>query len=298
MATGITRRFPRPMGLTPMSLEYQKDHNPETLSKLMKYFISQWFLGSGAICGVSYDINSLASRFNVDPAYIKEYMRDNITGSRIWTRENQEELINGLLGESLMWAMEDRMEVVQQVNLLKASQGGKYTPFVSAELNKALKLRMDATTSLQNAIRNLTGGNTTNIFAQFNQQNNVSQEQAITIEEARELITQVQLEQPKGADVKLLETKYDLSALPEVVATQQSGVDTSKEGLNLNKAELNAITDDYKGALEVSSKEHHELRREIEEGIDQDAEDPELFLYDEPIEEEAPMDPLTLYLQG
>ena len=31
-------------------------------------------------------------------------------------------------------------------------------------------------------------------------------------------------------------------SLPEVVATKQEGVDTSKEGLNLNKAELMQIT--------------------------------------------------------
>lgn len=73
--------------------------------------------------------------------------------------------------------------------------------------------------------------------------------------------------------------------MPEVVATKQEGVDVSKEGLNINKQELAQITDDYKGALEVSSREHHELRREIEMRVDPDEEDPELIPYEE-IEEE------------
>ena len=37
------------------------------------------------------------------------------------------------------------------------------------------------------------------------------------------------------------------------------------------------ITDDYKGAMSSFSKEHHELRREIEMRIDPDEEDPELL---------------------
>ena len=89
----------------------------------------------------------------------------------------------------------------------------------------------------------------------------------------------------KTEEAKYLESQYDMSALPEVVATKQQGVDTSKEGLTLNKTEINAITDDYKGTIEVSSKEHHELRREIEQRIDPYEEDPELDIYEEDAEE-------------
>ena len=83
-----------------------------------------------------------------------------------------------------------------------------------------------------------------------------------------------------------MEDRYDIKSLPEVVATKQEGVDTSKEGLNLNKAELMQITDDYKGAMGSFSKEHHELRREIEMNIDPDEEDPELYTYEEELPEE------------
>ena len=46
------------------------------------------------------------------------------------------------------------------------------------------------------------------------------------------------------------------------------------------------ITDDYKGAMASFSKEHHELRREIEMNIDPDEEDPELYTYEEELPEE------------
>ena len=155
-----------------------------------------------------------------------------------------------------------------------------------------MKLKLESSTSLQSIIRNLTGGNTTNIFNQFNQQNNLGAPvDTISIEEARTIVLESQKVLSKTEEAKLLEEKYDINGLPEVVATKQEGVDTSKEGLNLNKKELNQITDNYKDAMEGSSKEHHELRREIEMRIDPDEEDPEMdrYLDEEIIEaEEVP----------
>lgn len=206
-------------------------------------------------------------------------MRDRLLSSRIWDKDKQEELLNALLGEQLAWALEDRMEISHQLQILRDSQGGKYTPFISSEVNKTLKLKLESSTSLQSIIRNLTGGNTTNIFNQFNQQNNLNTENTISIEEARTIVLESQKVLTKTEEAKLLEDKYDINSLPEVVATKQEGVDTSKEGLNLNKKELNQITDNYKAAMEISSKEHHELRREIEMRIDTDSYDPEMDRY-------------------
>lgn len=285
-------RFPRPMGTTAMALEYQKSGNPEDLIKVQNYLINQWLLGNGVLCGVTYDINSFSNRLGIDTEYVRIFMRDRLLSSKIWDRDKQEELLQALMGEQLAWALEDRMEISHQLQILRDSQGGKYTPFISAEVNKTLKLKLESSTSLQSIIRNLTGGNTTNIFNQFNQQNNLGAPvDTISIEEARTIVLESQKVLSKTEEAKLLEEKYDINSLPEVVATKQEGVDTSKEGLNLNKKELNQITDNYKAAMEVSSKEHHELRREIEMRIDPDEEDPEMdrYLDEEIIEaEEVP----------
>lgn len=285
------KRFPRPMGTTALALEYQKTQKPEDLLKVQNYLINQWLLGNGVLCGVTYDINTFSNKLGIDVNQIRVFMRDRLLSSRIWDKDKQEALIEALLGEQLAWVLEDRMEVSHQVNLLRDSQGGKYMPFISAELNKALKMKLDSTNSLQSLIRGFTGNGTTNIFNQFNQQNNLNAENTISIEEARTIVLESQKVLSKTEEAKLLEEKYDINSLPEVVATKQEGVDTSKEGLNLNKKELNQITDNYKAAMEVSSKEHHELRREIEMRIDPDEEDPEMdrYLDEEIIEaEEVP----------
>lgn len=275
-----TKRFPRPLGLTAMMKEYNATKDPSLLSKAQDYLINQWLMGNGVICGVMYDINLLSQKLGLDINYIRMYMRDRLLNSKIWDKDRQEEMVTGLLGEQLAWAMEDRMEVSHQVQVLREAQGGKYTPFISAELNKALKLKLDSSNSLQTIVRNLIGGSTTNIFQQFNQQNiQAADSQFISIDEARELIQEQQQVLPKSEEAKLLEAKYDIHSLPEVVAIKQEGIDTSKEGLSLNKTELSMITDDYKGAMASSSREHHEMRREIEQNIDPDEPDPELDMY-------------------
>lgn len=275
-------RFPRPLGTTAMINEYHKSNNIEDLMKVHNYLINQWLVGNGVLCGITYDINSFSNRLGIDIEYVRIFMRDRLLASKIWDKDKQEELLQALMGEQLAWALEDRMEISHQLQILRDSQGGKYTPFISSEVNKTLKLKLESSTSLQSIIRNLTGGNTTNIFNQFNQQNNVGNpEKTISIEDARQIVIDAQKVISKSEEALLLEAKYDISELPEVVATKQEGVDTSKEGLNLNKKELNVITDNYKAAMELSSKEHHELRREIEMRINPDDIDPEISMYED-----------------
>lgn len=279
-----TIRFPRPLGTTALMVEYQQSKDPGILKKVRDYLINQWILNSGNICGVTYGINNLAQFLNVDPEYIKLNMRDRIVNSKIWDKEQQEKLLYGLYGEQLMWAMEDRMEIASQVNILRQAQGGKYVPYLTAELNKALKLRLDSSSSLQTIIKNLTGGGTTNIFNQINSNNTIQQQNYITLDEARGLLAEESKPLNNTQEAKLLETKYDLQGLPQVVAYDQ-GL-TATDGSKLNNNELNAITDNYKETVIEAPKLHHEMRREIEENIDQNSEDPEMETYIPELEDE------------
>lgn len=280
------------MGTTAMAAEYQKSQNLEDLQKVYNYIINHWLMGNGMLCGIMYDINTFSTKTGIDINYIRVFMRDRLLQSKLWDKERQEEMLQALLGEQVAWALEDRMEISHQVNILRESQGGHYTPFISAELNKALKMKLDSSTSLQSIIRTFMGGGTTNIFNQFGdtQNNQLNQNQGISIEEARKIILESQRVMDKPQEAKLLADHYDLSSLPEVVATKQEGIDTTKEGLTLNTAEMRQITDDYKGAMELSSREHHELRREIEANIDLEDPDPEMDIYldEEQYEEKEP----------
>ena len=272
-------RLPRPMGITQAMTEYHNTQDPTLLTKVQTFMIQQWLLSNGKLCGRSLDCNSLSKFIGCHPSMIQDHMRDQVLGNKIWDKGVQEEMMSSLMGQQIMWALEDRMEINQQVQILREAQGDRYMPFISAELNKALGLKLSSSNSLQSILKTMSGGGSINIFQQFNQQSNQEQE-AITIETA---ITLIQEENSKlvskDKDLQYIEATYGIEELPEVVATRQQGIDTSKEGLTLNNSELNQITDNYRGVLNEFEGEHHEIRREIELGIDPDSLDPEIDIY-------------------
>lgn len=277
------KRFPRPLGTTSLAIEYSLTPSDENRFRLYNHVIHQWLLSNGKFGGKYMDVNTLSQVTGIPTDYIQCFMRDQVLNSKIWDKDKQEELLNGLLGQTLAWALEDRLAIKAQVDLLRQSQNGHYTPFVSAELNKAMKMMLDSSTGLQSVIRTFMGGGTTNIFNMFNQQNNVDnhQENGISLEAAKQLILESNVVlNDKSKEARLLETKYDLMALPEVVATKQEGIDNEDYGgsFNINQAELKEVTDDYKASIEASSKDRHEMRREIEQNIDLDEEDPENYI--------------------
>ena len=272
-----TIRFPRPLGVTQLMKEYKTSKDTTILDKIQSYYIQQWLISNGNICGKHYSIMELSNFLKCDADRIRIHMRDQMLNTKIWDREHQEQLMDAIMGQQLSWLLEDRMEVASQVNVLRESQGNRYAPFVTSELNKALGLKLNTTTNLQSLLRSLSGSGSVNIFNQFNQQNNQG---GISVEEAIEIVEQENAKTiDKSKELQYIEATYEVEEFPEVVATKQQGVDTSKEGLTLNSGELKLIADDYKRVLNKFEEDHHEIRREIELKIDRDADDPELELY-------------------
>lgn len=271
-------RIPRPMGTTQIMSEYHKSGEEGLLNKVKKFLIQQWLLSNGVLCGKSYNVMELSNFLLCNPDEIRLQMRDNMLSTKLWDRDKQEELINSLMGQQIAWALEDRMEVENQVRILRQSQGNRYTPFVTSELNKAISMKMQSTNSLQAVIRGMAGGGSVNIFNQFNQQNNMM-ERGVTVEDAIAIVQEENAKLAPGKEVQYIEAHYEVEEFPEVVATKQEGVDTSKEGINFNRGQLEAIADDYKGALKSFDEDHHEIRREIELGVDRESEDPEITIY-------------------
>ena len=286
----IQFRLSRPFGITQAMVNYFQTGDESLKDNVISFMIQQWILSNGVICGRSLNTLQLSDFLKCDPERIRTQIRDQFINTRIWDKDKQEELLNSLIGQQVMWAMEDRMEVDQQLNILKRSQKGTYTPFVTSEVNKVLGLRLSSSQGLASVIRSISGGGSINIFNNNNQQ---QINQGISMDKALEMIqeenakiveaTKVEDEKEKslyGQELKYIEAvhKEDLSDMPEVVATEQRNVDTSKEALAMSQSELNQIADNYKGTLKAFDRDHHELRREIELGINPNDEDPEIDL--------------------
>ena len=277
MKRDLTIRIPRPLGVTHMMAEFHKDKDPNTLAAIQQYLIQQWLLTNGRLCGRAFNITELSAFIKCDPEMIRIQMRDQFLNTKLWNKEVQEGLMESLIGQHISWAIEDRMEVENQVSILRESQGRHYTPFVTAELNKAIGMKLSSTNTLGGIIKNLSGGGSINIFNQTNnQENNII---GITVEKAVEIIQEESKTLAAPQQVQYIEAHYPVEEFPEVVASKQMGMDTSKEGLNIGMAELAQVADNYKGTLKNFDEEHHQIRREVELGVDLEAEDPELDIY-------------------
>lgn len=270
-------RLPRPLGMTQALQEYHKNPTSERLDKIQSFFIQNWIMNDQVLCGRVFNVIELSDFLKCDPERIRLHMRDTLLNTKLWDKEKQEELINSLIGQQIVWALEDRLAIEGQVKLLQRSQGQQYIPFISSEVNRALGMKLQTTANLSSILKGLNGGGSINIF---NQQNNTEINNTLTMEQAIQIVGDENAKLlSKDKELQYIEAHYDTDTLPEVVATKQLGVDTSKEGLELNTGELNKAADEYKAILVSSDQDHHDMRREIELQVDLNEDDPDMAIY-------------------
>lgn len=273
----IVPRFPRGLGITQLALQANAGDD-EALKNLTKFVIHTWIVNNGKLWSRVYSVNELADFLKCEPSIIQMQMKQTFLDNGLFDRNKMDEIADSLMGACIGWALEDRMEISQQLQILRDSQGGRYAPFITAEVNKAIGLKQQSTTSLQSLVRAVSGGGTVNIFNQQNNQfNNTGESEPVLTRDIAMSMIQKELADKGGIkEIEYVENQYDFKELPVVVATKQEGNRRDKEGLTLKKAELDSVTGDYHGALKVFEEDHHQIRREIEEGIDYEEIDPEL----------------------
>lgn len=275
--------MPRPNGLTSLAREANIVNTEDAWNNVKRYMINLYLMSEGTINGQSMDIYAFARSIGVDVEDIRLRMRDNLLESKIWDPDKSKQIVEGMFGQMITWSMEDRMKINAQINVLMRAQGNQYKPFISAELNRALKMGLESSTSFQSVVSKFIGsGNTTNIFNMLHQENEVTNN-FVTTTDVLKIIEEKDNSLDNNEQAKLLETRYDLHSLPEVVATKQSGVDLEKEGIvdKIDVRSLTNSTDNLKEAMKVADDDHHSMRREIQMKIADEAEDPELNIYDE-----------------
>lgn len=273
----IVPRFPRGLGITQLALQANAGDD-EALKNLTKFVIHTWIVNNGKLWSRVYSVNELADFLKCEPSIIQMQMKQTFLDNGLFDRNKMDEIADSLMGACIGWALEDRMEISQQLQILRDSQGRRYAPFITAEVNKAIGLKQQSTTSLQSLVRAVSGGGTVNIFNQQNNQfNNTGESEPVLTRDIAMSMIQKELADKGGIkEIEYVENQYDFKELPVVVATKQEGNRGDKEGLTLKKAELDSVTGDYHGALKVFEEDHHQIRREIEEGIDYEEIDPEL----------------------
>jgi hypothetical protein len=69
------------------------------------------------------------------------------------TPENIKSTLETIITLSTSWAIQDRGHITQQLSQLLTSQDGKYKPFITAEVNKSLKLMLESNKNLMDTYK-------------------------------------------------------------------------------------------------------------------------------------------------
>lgn len=244
-----TKRIPRPMGITELSQRHTQSLSEEerlqNLKTLEDHLIRHYINNNYHYCNEPMDIITFSNYTNITEHRIHEALIHRTKDMGQLLRDDAiEETYRGLFSLILSGALNDRLTAEMHQSILLKSQGTSYAPFISGEVTKALKLTQESNAQLLNLAKALIPNKGPNVLNQFNQQNNYngalpeSGERPVTLDEVLTIIQQsddyVPLLEDEEQKAKLA-LEYDIANMPIVKATDQQGLDTSKEGLDFDK---------------------------------------------------------------
>lgn len=280
-----TVRIPRPWSLTQMMILYNQmddsDERTELKSKIDNTIIMYWLMNNGDVFGYPMSIAELSRYAHIPIANINTAIQQRVMGSNMITEQNIQDMSKALISMGVQSMIEDRNDINFQIDILRRAQGGEYKPFVSAEVNKALKLKLDSTSQIANIMKALTGNNGGIII---NNNNTLEQGDTVTvnIDDVNQTINE-QVAVLFNDDKKRIEMAkglyevHNLGSMPNVDAVEQTDMDVEREGLySAQRAvTLKLSTDDYKTHTEEDKerkrkkrKDKHTDRRANQVGLD------------------------------
>lgn len=184
-------RLPRPQGSTFLSLRYQETQTEEDKQNLFKQCVAAYTLQGFMWNNKPCTINQLSQILRISTQEILIHISElgQNMGS-LATPENIENTLKSIVTLGTTWAIQDRGLVSQQLNQLLASQDGKYKPFISAEVNKVLKLILESNKNLMDTYKTFftTPNNVTNILNITNKDNQKEEQEYLSPDEALKMI--------------------------------------------------------------------------------------------------------------
>jgi len=155
-------RIPRPIGTTYMAMSYQKDPTPDAKSQLIKHIINSYITQGFRLNGTSYNLTQISILLNIPLETTLEVFSDvSHSLGALLSPEKIEDTLRTAMTMSLTWSLQDKGRLEKQVELLLKSQGDGYKPFITSEVNKALKSNLDANKNIMDFFKTLTTANTT-----------------------------------------------------------------------------------------------------------------------------------------
>ena len=199
-------RLPRPMGLTYLCKEYSQNGTPENKEKIYKFLISQYTLNGFRYSGIQLTISEFSQIFKIkEEVVLKEINELSINLGSFNNPDQVNNTLKSIASLSTLWAIQDKGMISNQIEILQKAQNGSYKPFISGELNRALKLGLDANKNMLDLYKTLSGQsqNILNIFNNTTNNNNyITPEQALDIIEDRRRIERKEIKEHKEENIE------------------------------------------------------------------------------------------------
>lgn len=266
-----TQRIPRPRGYTDIALSLNKDpDNPTLIQHAIQHIIGHYIDSGFTWCMTPLSIEEFALLTSIPASEIHQaimmYGKDIIRSA---DPDESGEALRALIGMAISGSLTDKALAAKQYSIMAQAQGNTYKPFISSEVTKALKLGQDATTNILNITKSLAGNGGLQVLIQNNGTGALQQGDYLTTDKALAILKAEGnnraplLQHQEDKDALFIE--HGIENMPEVNATRQQGLDTSKEALNLK--DLAQVSDGLLGP-ETDKPSSHIDRRANELSLD------------------------------
>lgn len=256
------QRIPRPLGLTELSFKYNTMYDNEAYNNLIQGLINHYTRNNFHYNGIRMTLEELSINTMVKyEELLKAFNNFEQSLGTIIDPKATDDLYRVIISKAIFGSLEDRSLIAQQLNMLLSSQGGSYKPFITGEVNKALKLMLDSTANFQSLLRMVPGS-----IGPFipNAPEANKEDKGLTVDEVIGLLKSENVEGLLQSDKEKEKVylEHHIEDAPEVCALKQVGIDTSKEGVGLK--------DITKLPKEKNKEKTHIDRRAQQLGIDLD----------------------------
>lgn len=224
MTQKITR-VPRPMGTTSIAINYQNNQSEINKDELYRHIVTQYTLQGFRYNGIPIAIPKFASLIGLHQQQVMGYVStvsENLGAFN--NKQNVEDTLKTITTLSTNYALEDRGIIMRQLEVLLRSQGNQYRPFISSEVNKALKLALDSNRNIMEIYRTFFTNTSTNVNILNIYGNKDSGTEFLTPAQALNILDERNQEKnrvlPEGKDIKSLGSGQNPNILSEEEANQ------------------------------------------------------------------------------
>lgn len=247
------KRIARPKGTTELCNQYNNGNI--TIDDIHNHIITHYINTDYRLNGIKLNLEQFTMITNIPISKVYPYiLQTQQLQYNFLDQEDKQRLYGDLLNGILNWSLKDRLAVEQHVATLLQSQGNSYKPFISGEVTKALKLMLDSNASMLQVHQRFFGQNAPTITI-----NNNNVQNTLSVSDAHMLIQSNQSIKPLLEDSEArqqLYLKHNLDSVPEINANMQTGIDTSREGLNFNQVIMDSNIIEDQGHIDRRAEEY------------------------------------------